>query len=82
MAEPTRPVTISAVSTGPSSRTSETATSRPVCALLAPEGERWKGLDRQYAARKEPGKQDDGQRADANHIHLRDRFREITRTLE
>ena len=72
MPEPTRPVSISAVSTGPSSLIIDALTSRPTTGR-APN---WSSVsplcERQHRAGEEPGQQHDRQRPDADRVELLD----------
>ena len=72
MPEPTRPVSISAVSTGPSSLIIDALISRPTTDRRAELIERQAALQRQRRAGEEPGQQHDGQRPDADDVELLD----------
>ena len=72
MPDPTRPVSISAVSTGPSSLIIDALTSRPTTGAAAELIERQPALQRQRRAGEEAGQQHDGQRSDADHVELLD----------
>ena len=70
MPEALRPATMSAVSTGPSSRTSVMETSVPVLPDLAVSGQGLGHLQRHDGAGEEPGDGGDHQAAHADGVHL------------
>ena len=72
MPEPTRPVSISAVSTGPSSLTIEALTRRPTNGRAPNWSSVMPGLQRQHRAREEAGEEHDGERAEADGVELLD----------
>ena len=82
MPEELRPATISAVSTGPSSRTRVIDTSVPVLSDLAVLRQRAGHLQRHHGAAEEAGQSHDRQAADADGVHLQDDVVAVVRRAE
>ena len=72
MPDPTRPASISAVSTGPSSLIIDALTSRPDVGPGAELIQRHPRLQGQHRTGEEPGQQHDGERAQADRLELLD----------
>ena len=82
MPDPTRPASISAVSTGPSSLIIDALINRPDERSRAELIERHARLQGQHRAREESGQQHHRQRAETNDVDLLNQVAEIERTAE